>query len=220
MEARSKHSDSESAAGVTCDQKWVLERSTPFCSEITRVKTDRFHNALTSSEWIDLLTDRELENLSTKPAMHGIAELSQSEKREHGYNESGCPCIMPQGVYMHLEKLRLLHPLERMALQGITVPLDVYECFSSEFWNKLAGNSFCAGVMAVIMISLYIVLAKKHAAAAHVAPPNSSDDIPADGLDSSMMDSLMQDAMSSVDVGLEACSDLLAGLADSDLIFE
>ena len=214
LEARGKRASASAdaaSAKSSDDQKWIMERTTPFCGSINRTVTTRYHDALTASPWMDLLKDRELENLSTKPAMTGVAELSQSEKRDGNFYDTGCPCVVPQGIYMHLERLRLLVPLERMALQGITVPPEVYEMFSSEFWNSLSGNSFCAPVLSAITSSLLLVHARKAAVATSAASASaghtssSCDDVG---------DVLMQEALAGLDEELVLCQDLLAELGD------
>ena len=176
---------------------------------LTRQKTRRYNDGLKTTGWVDLLGDREREALSSKPAVVGVAELSQSEKREHGFHARACPCITPGGIYMVLDRLRLLVPYERLALQGILVPPSIYAVFSRDFWTSLAGNSFCAPVLAAIYIALLLVHARRRCAS---APP-----APVDAAVADTAESLMCEALSCVDLASELCGDLLSEVSPDEL---
>ncbi len=195
----------------TEDCKWVLEHALPFCGSGSRVKTTRYSNPTTASAWLDLLQDREIQNLSSKPFTTGIAELSQTEKREVGNSlPDGCPCVIPNGIYMHLEKLRLLCPLERLCLQGIPCDLIILDQYEAGFWNEMSGNSFNAYMMSVIMSSLLLVFARK-AAAASTTASTAYDCITTD----ITTDSLLLEGLGGIDLAVDVCNDLL-----SDVVLE
>ncbi len=194
------------------DCKWVLEHSLPFCGSGSRVKTNRYMSATTASQWLDVLTDRELQNLATKPSTIGVAELSQSEKRETTDNKVAdtCPCIIPNGVFFHLGKLRLLCPLERLSLQGIPVDEHVFDQYDADFWNELSGNSFNAYVMSAIMSSFLLIHARKAASDASSSSGGSGVAASSSGEADVVYDTLLCEGLDGIDPALALCDELLS----------
>ena len=106
---------------------------------------------------------------------------------------------------MHLERLRLLVPLERCALQGIPVPPHILALFTRDFLNDMAGNSFCAPVINQMIIALLAVHAKKWCIA---HPPVSAATMQPD----MSFDSLMSEGLAGLDDTLMLCEEAISGI--------
>ena len=149
----------------------------------------------------------------------GAADLSQSEKRESETAPDTCPCITPGGVYMLLDRLRMLVAAERLALQGICVKPWLYEMFNRDFWNSLSGNGFCAPVLMVLINAFLMLAARRHAISVRQANANSAADQSSGcgGIDVSAMVDLISEGVSGLDADLDLCNALLA---DTDFAFD
>ena len=68
-------------------------------------------------------------------------------------------------VLWHTQKHRPILGAEKCSVQGIPISREIAKQFSSELLGDIAGNSFCSFAIFSIFISLFLVLAKKDAAA-------------------------------------------------------
>ena len=189
------------------DAKWVLERNVPFVT-CPRARSSKWCDPVAASnKWYDLLTARERECLRTKSAI-GIADLSQTEKRDGNQSDAGCPCVTPHGVYWHMSHERLLTPIERCALQGVCIPRRLLAMFDAAFYNDMAGNGYCCPVLMSLVIGLLHVYSERFQST--TSATSSSDTVEPSNDSNIELDSMLCDGLSHIDEFMSECNDLLA----------